>query len=111
MWVCFDWNLGVWNVVILDHYYLADTLVNHIAAYTAPFETFPHDYEVLTTYINTNVNSLSGSQLINHFGYNGGGDLAPYVRQGLIDGIESWSRECSIIIPDIAELRTITTRS
>ena len=89
MCVSFDWSLGVWNVVILDHYYLVDSLVNHVAIYSEPFDVFPRDYEALTTYINTNANNLWGSQLINHFEYNGARNLAPYIHQGLVDGIES----------------------
>ena len=56
------------------------------AGYSALFGVFPRDYEALTTYVNTNANCLWGSQLINHFEYNG---AAPYIRQVLIDGIES----------------------
>ena len=85
----FDWSLGVGEYVILDYYFLVDSLVNNVAAYSAPFDVFPRDYEALTTYVNTNANCLCGSQLINHFDYNGTGDLAPHIRQVLIDGIES----------------------
>lgn len=87
--VSFDYSLGVLSVAILDHYFLVDLLVNHVAAYTDPFEVFPRDYEALTTYINTNANFLWGSELVNHFEYNGAGNLSPYIRQGLLDGIES----------------------
>lgn len=55
---------------------------------SALFGVFPRDYEALTTYVNPNANCLWGSQLINHFEYNGAGDLAPDIRQVLIDGIE-----------------------
>ena len=58
------------------------------ADYSSLFGVFPRDYEALTTYVNTNANCLWGSQLINHFEYNGAGDLAPDIRQVLIDGIE-----------------------
>ena len=111
IFVYFDSWQGVWCCIVLDNFYLVDSLVNHVAAYTAPFEVFPRDYEALTSFVNTNVNYLSGSELLNYFDYNGAGDLAPYVRQGLIEGIASWSRECSIVIPDITELRMATTRS
>lgn len=88
MCVSFDWSLGDMDVIILDRYFLVDSLVNHIAAYAAPFDVFPVDYENLTTYLNTNANCLRGSQLLHHFDYNGADVLEPYVRQGLIDGIE-----------------------
>lgn len=89
MYIFFDWSVGGFGVCILDYYFLADSLVNHVATFSEPFEVFPRDYEALTAFINTNANCLQGSQLLNFFDYNGGEDLAPYVRQGLINGIES----------------------
>ena len=58
-----------------------------VAAHSGPLEIFPHDYEALTTFINTNANNLWGSQLLNHFDYNGSAALEPNVRQALVGGI------------------------
>ena len=54
----FDWVQGVWVYTILDNYYLVDLLVDHVDASAAPLEVFPHDYEALTHYINTNANCV-----------------------------------------------------
>ena len=86
--VYYDADLGGWISIVLDNYFLVDSLVNHVTAYAEPFEVFPRDYNALTNFVNANANNLSGSQLMAHFDYNGGGDLEPYVRQGLVDGIE-----------------------
>lgn len=88
MYVSFNSNLGDMEVIFLDQYFLVDSLVNHIAAHAAPFDVFPVDYENLTTFINRNANCLRGAQLLHYFDYNGADVLEPYVRQGLVDGIE-----------------------
>ena len=73
---------------MIDNYFLVDSLVNYVTIYSEPFEVFPRDVNTLANFVNTNANYLSGSQLMTHFDYNGGGELEPYVRQGLVDGIE-----------------------